>query len=217
MVKNIHGGNRHKGFARKHTIAKPDNKLRIAGDECELYAVVTKMLGNNMFHCVTIDGITRLCHIRGRFAGRGKRDNMINVDTWILIGVREWESNNNAEHKRNGKIKLPNCDLLEVYSDLDKERLKNSVSENWLILSSNETSKHIRDDKGEDSIHFMTEQEEEVEKFVADMRLSQTKKITLVSRDNEEKEVTNNRNLTITTTNNNLIVYDNDVINVDDI
>jgi initiation factor 1A len=77
MVKNTHGGSGHKKFGRKYTTSKHSSRLRISENEYEIYAIATKMLGNNMIHCHCIDGIPRLGHIRGKFTGRGKRDNMI--------------------------------------------------------------------------------------------------------------------------------------------
>ena len=94
MVKNAFGGNKSKGFARKHNNSsnKVNNNLRISEDEGEIYAIVTKMCGNGMFQCYCIDGVERLCHIRGKFTGRKKRDNIVSSGGWVLIGVREWDN-----------------------------------------------------------------------------------------------------------------------------
>lgn len=182
MVKNKFGGNKHKGFARKYTNAKPDNKLRLSQDEYELYGIAIKMLGNNMFHCLCIDGVTRLVHIRGKFAGRGKRDNMINVGTWVLVGIREWETNEEKKTK-----KLQQCDLLEVYSEYDIERLKDSVDANWaiLVVTDGTTSKPSAEFK-EDSIYFATEKDIEREKLIEEMNSTQSSKIKLTIQHEEE-------------------------------
>jgi len=120
MVKNVTGGSSHKKFGRKfstNSTSKAGTKLRVSEDEGELYCIVTKNLGNNMFHCCSTGGITYLGHIRGKFTGRGRRDNTIGPGVWVLIGLREWD---NSAATKNGKIKLQQCDLLEVYTDLDK-------------------------------------------------------------------------------------------------
>jgi hypothetical protein len=65
------------------------------------------------------DGKKRLCIIRGKFRGRGKRDNTLSNGKWVLVGGRDFEAEKTGEGKN-----LEKCDLLEVYSDLDKERLK---------------------------------------------------------------------------------------------
>jgi hypothetical protein len=87
MVKNL-GGNKAKGFARK-SFAKKDNALRISQEEDEVYAQVTKIFGGTC-QVTTLDGTDMLCHIRGKFKGRGKRDNFIGIGSWMLVGKREW-------------------------------------------------------------------------------------------------------------------------------
>ena len=142
MVKNTTGGNKSKGQARKFINAVPKSGLRLSSDELELYARVTKNLGNGMCHVICIDGETRLCHIRGKFRGRGKKNNLVGLDTILLVGLREWEQ---GSSKKEGKIQ--NCDLLEVYNDSDKQRLMDSVSVNWdtLVPHDSNSSGNIND------------------------------------------------------------------------
>jgi translation initiation factor IF-1 len=135
MVKNQFGGNKNKGQARKFVGAKPTNKLRIAESEGEIYAVVLKMNGNGMFHAMGIDKKLRLGFIRGKFSGKGKRDNMVEMGKWVLLGDREWSS---ASTGGDDKIK---SDLLEVYNDGEKERLKSTITADWSVLVSNDNSK----------------------------------------------------------------------------
>ena len=139
MVKNTIGGSKTKGQARKHITAVPTHKLRYAESEEELYAKVTALYGNGIVEVLCIDKKKRLCHIRGKFRGRGKRDNFITRDSWILAGKRSWESDEYREVK--GKIKLPNCDLLEVYTDSDISRLKNTVDKDWSVFVSEDKEK----------------------------------------------------------------------------
>ena len=40
--------------------------------------------------CNANDGKTRMCIIRNKFRGRDKKDNTININSY-LIGVRDWE------------------------------------------------------------------------------------------------------------------------------
>jgi translation initiation factor 1A len=134
MVKNRTGGSKTKGQARKFVNApKQTNNLRVSQDEYEVYAQVTKMLGNGMCHVLCIDNKTRLCHIRGKFRGRGKRDNFISNNNMVLVGLREWEMGKDVGDKLNSK--LQNCDLLEVYSQIDVDRLKNTINEDWNIFN----------------------------------------------------------------------------------
>jgi hypothetical protein len=135
MVKNTTGGSKAKGQARK-SVAPPATyqKLRLAIDVDEVYAKVTALLGNGMCLVICIDGRKRLCHIRGIFKGRGKRDNLISRNAYLLVGKRSWEGD--EEKLVKGKIKYPNCDLLEVYSDHDMDRIKSleSKDKDWSLF-----------------------------------------------------------------------------------
>lgn len=189
MVKNTHGGSGHKKFARKFTNGSNNNKLRVSEDIGEIYAIVTKMLGNNMFHCYCIDGTLRLGRIRGKFTGRGKRDNMVEGGKWILIGLREWDvPSEKSTGVSKGKIKMQECDLLEVYSDMDKQRLRETVAENWSILDSNDICKTILGESGyiEDDDLFGTDRDFERDRLIKEIKSSTTEKIIL--RIGEPKE-----------------------------
>jgi initiation factor 1A len=74
----------------------------------EIFAVATKMLGGANVRVVCADGMERLCVIRNKFRGRGKRGNHIGGGSLLLVGRRSWSGT------REGK--LPVCDLLCVYS-----------------------------------------------------------------------------------------------------
>jgi len=123
MVKNKTGGNKSKRLGRKfvgesQTISK---KLRLADELGEVYAVVSKIFGNGMFEITCANGATKLCIIRKKFKGRGKRDNCLTLGSWILAGEREWEVTTAGKEK---------YDLLEVYTPNDVERLKR-LDLNW--------------------------------------------------------------------------------------
>ena len=124
MVKNF-GGNKAKGYARKNC-GKQDNNLRVVEEDGEVYAQVTKIFGGKMCQVITLDGTIMNCHIRGNFSRpRSNHDNCITVNTWTIVGLREWEN-------QEAKGKTLNCDLLEVYNDNDKIKLKNNVTTvNW--------------------------------------------------------------------------------------
>jgi len=153
MVKNTTGGSKAKGQARKFVSeSKISNKaLRVSEDPLEIYAQVTKNLGNGMCHVLCIDNKTRLCHIRGKFRGRGKKDNFIGMGSWILVGLREWE----AGKESTGK--MANCDLLEVYTDHNKEMLKKIRNHDWSLF----TTAHDAKPSVEDEIEFTEETGEE--------------------------------------------------------
>lgn len=151
------GGNKSKGFARKNTVKK-DNALVISTDELEVYAQVTKILGGAVCQVVCLDGTEMICHIRGKFRGRHKRDNMIQNGTWLLVGKREWE-------KEPVHGKLMNCDVIEVYTEQDKQKLKNNLATiNWTPFIANElknTSTSSSSSSAEDAVVFTDEKTEE--------------------------------------------------------
>jgi initiation factor 1A len=185
--KNVHGGAGHKKFARKHTSSGSSSNsfIRTSQDPNEIYAIATKMLGNNMFHCHCIDNQVRLCHIRGRFGGRNKRDNIISAGTWILIGLREWENDSSSSLK-----KLQQCDLLEIYSGISKERLKELEDCNWTILNSNDLSKvDTATIENEDDFKFMTDRDEEIMRLNEEMKSNTSKKIAMIEENMDDEEI----------------------------
>jgi hypothetical protein len=158
MVKNNNGGNKAKGFARKNTV-KRDLQLRVAREDGEIYAQAVKVMGGSIASAIDIHGNPLRAHIRGKFRGRGKRDNFITPNTWLLVGVHNWQTASNKNDVRD-------CDILEVYSDLDKNRLKNTITNvNWNIFYANDT-KNISDktdtiDSDESVVEFTDETKEE--------------------------------------------------------
>jgi hypothetical protein len=124
MVKNTKGGCNGKKVAHKHAVKSTKSGLRISQNKSEIYGVV-KRLNGNTFDVTCIDDKVRRCFIRGKFKGRGKRDNIIEVDKWVLIGVREFQQvpSENAVNSK-GKKEMEMCDLLEVYSSGERDTLK---------------------------------------------------------------------------------------------
>lgn len=197
MVKNIQGGSKHKAFARKHETSKATHKLRKIEDDAERYAIVIKLLGNGMFHCHGTDDILRLGHIRGKFSGRGKRDNMVEMGKWVLIGLREWDTTSgsgSASSSSSKKEKIPQCDLLEVYADADKHHLKETVVEPWDILErADVTKKATTALGGGDDVVVFGEREVERDRLIQEMKSATMEKMTLnlkpsSSKDKKEEE-----------------------------
>lgn len=183
MVKNTTGGSKTKGQARKFVNAKASNTLRISEDDSEVYAQVIKLLGGSMCHVNDAEGNTLLCHIRGKFRGRGKRDNFVGNGTWVLVGLREWET------AKKDTAKLGNCDLLEVYSEYDKERLRNTVTTvNWALFVANDTkTTSTYEDTG---IEFSDEKTDEYKELVeAQIQESNLGKSTSILPDDEVVDI----------------------------
>lgn len=185
--KNLHGGAGYKKFARKHNTStfSSNTFVRTSQDTNEIYAIATKMLGNNMFQCHCIDDIVRICCIRGKFSGRNKRDNVIVPGTWVLIGLREWENTKSSDNLK----KLQQCDLLEIYSGISKERLKELEDCNWHILNSNDLSKVdtvTKTNENADDFEFMTDRDEEIMRLNEEMKSNKSKMISMVEETEDE-------------------------------
>jgi hypothetical protein len=159
MVKNNTGGNKAKGFARKNLV-KRDTVLRVAREEGEIYAQAVKIMGGRIASAIDIEGNPLRAHIRGKFSGRGKRDNFIGPGTWLLVGLHDWQTDN----VKSGGLK--DCDILEVYNESDKERLKNTVTSiNWDKFIANEAKTlGVKDEN--DILEFTDEITQEYEELI---------------------------------------------------
>ena len=183
MVKNTSGGSKTKGQARKFVSGKASNTLRVSQDESEVYAQVIKVLGGSMCHVNDSNNKIMLCHIRGKFRGRGKRDNFVGNGTWVLVGLRDWATKERTK-------KLDECDLLEVYSEQDKERLKNTVTTvNWALF----VAADIKTTSSEDcagGIDFGDEKTEEYRELIeAQIQETNAGKSTSFIPDDEEVDI----------------------------
>ncbi len=182
MVKNTCGGNRHKSQARKVVVSgKQHTSLRLAKEEGEVYAQVVKIFGGTLFSALCIDGITRNCVIRGKF--RSKRDCMLSPGSWILVGLREYVSTK--------KDSVETCDLLEVYADSDKEKLKmQQPSFNWRLFITAGGGKYGEKQEQEDeTVRFTDATDEEYQAIMKD-ELSQPEKVkTIIAFDEDDIDV----------------------------
>jgi initiation factor 1A len=120
MVKNAFGGSKAKGYARKNETAG-SNRLRMVEDDAEKYGIVRKIFGGSMCEVFCHDNISRQGIIRGKFRGKGKRNNIITSGTLVLVGLREWATESKSD-------KLEQADILEVYSAFELDQLKQKPS-----------------------------------------------------------------------------------------
>ena len=176
MVKNQKGGNKSKKLGRKFISATVDRRLRYAQEDGEIYGVVTKLLGNGMFYINDCDGNERLVVMRNKFKGRGKRDNTVILGGWVLVGEREFES---CAH--------PKCDLLEVYNDGEKQRLKNSGDPLFSKLKSDYDN--IVNESDESEVLFTNVQENEALLQEIKQGQNDNKTVLMVSLDEEEEVI----------------------------
>jgi translation initiation factor IF-1 len=115
MVKNTTGGTKTKGLARKHI--KPDHSsggsVRLPQNILEQIVYVNKMVGNGMCEVYNNDDVRLIAHIRNKFKGRNQRANNITANSYILIGLRDWET------------PYKNCDVIFVYDDIHFNTIRN--------------------------------------------------------------------------------------------
>lgn len=107
-----------------------------------------------------------------------------------MVGLREWELGKETSGK-----KLQNCDLLEVYSDFERDRLKTSVKQDWSLFVTNDNANaNLEETSMADSIVFSDDKMDEY-------------------RDLLEKDILASKKETVAEE----VVNDDDVIDVDDI
>jgi initiation factor 1A len=125
MVKNQFGGSSHKKFARKNSAPNENRQnVRTAKEEGEIYANVVKIYGGGVCGVKDMDGREYMCIIRGKFRGKDKKNNLVEIGTWVLVGLRDWET--------TAKDEKAKCDLLEIYTKDEFSRLKKMVRGNWV-------------------------------------------------------------------------------------
>ena len=108
------------------------------------------MYGNGRAEVLCIDSMTdsttRILIIRKKFKGRSRRDNNLEVGTWVLAGVRLWEV-----IKEGAK---ETCDLLEVYNNNDIETIKETVNLPWTLFKNIGKIDTMNDNIKDDNIDF---------------------------------------------------------------
>ena len=124
MVKNISGGSKTKNIARKFVSDGRTDKLVLSTCADERYAVVTHIYGGDRCAVVTDNGLVLQAIIRKKFRGRHRRNNLIAVGSYVLVGLREFEA---------PVYKV--CDVLEVYSKDEHDRLNNTPSVDTALLN----------------------------------------------------------------------------------
>jgi hypothetical protein len=94
------------------------------------------------------------------------------------VGLREWENGS------GGTKKLQNCDLLEVYSDLEKEKLKTTVKVDWSTFTANDNKNANLEEDATDAFVFSDQKEEEYNEI---LKAAETDTKTVVKVDDDEE------------------------------
>jgi translation initiation factor 1A len=87
MVKNTHGGNKHKKFARKRDESGKNNITSLKKTEGQEYGYIKKILGNCRFDIVCYDKKERIGHVRGKLR---KRVWFVAGDV-VLLSLRDFQ------------------------------------------------------------------------------------------------------------------------------
>lgn len=175
MVRNEGGGNKMKHLARKHVngSSQQGNKfLRVSQCKEEVYAYILRLLGNSMCMVKCVDGYERLCHIRGKFTGRSKRENVLSQGTWVLVGLRQWDSEKEFASKASKTEKnIQKCDLLEIYSSSEREKLRvqEKIFQDIIVDGSNSDNTNDSDDefKTNHAVEFKDQKTLEYQEIIA--------------------------------------------------
>jgi len=160
MVKNTKGGKGAKGLARKseNTGSGHTEKLRLPTCELEQYACVTKMFGNGMCEIYTNGNIRLIGHIRNKFRGRQKRNNIISPNSIVMVGLREWEN------------PIKNCDILCIFDDNQIEQLKYlpQIDIQNVLQMRNEQYVNKELTTTDNIVHFTNDIDDNIEKIVGE-------------------------------------------------
>ena len=179
MVKNA-GGNKSKKQARK-TVGAPSatQNVRYVKEEGEMYAVITKMYGGKTCQVMCDDGVSRRCTIRRKFMMSRRGENALAVGSWIMAGLYDWEKRSDGSQT---------CDILEVYSIGEREKLKQTVNnalddnKNGSEFVFSDTLADIANEEEEES------EEEEVVKVAPIIPLKDLLSVKTAKNDNETKD-----------------------------
>jgi hypothetical protein len=168
MVKNT-GGNKSKKVARKNAGSYSSNsqEVRRVNDPCEMYAAVTKIYSSRSCDVTGTDGKTYKCNVRGKFL-KNKRagNNALVPGVWIIIGFYDWEVRGDGSKT---------CDLLEIYSPIEKEKLKQLEAHNLAAImnigemegTENEfTFSKFKEIEEEENIDSSSSEEEAIDKEI---------------------------------------------------
>ena len=158
MVKNT-GGNKSKKVARKNVFSTTTHDVRRATDSNEMYASVTKIYSAQRCGVIGSDGNTYQCNVRGKFLKNKRSSDGLSVGTWVLIGFYDWEVRSNG---------TKNSDLLEIYSAVEKDKLKQLETQHLSVLlkidgGNDLTFSNFHKDKDEDENDKIVEEGEDQE------------------------------------------------------
>jgi translation initiation factor IF-1 len=168
--KNVQGGNKTKGMARKNGSYESNVIVRPVSNE-EEYAIITAVSGNGRFRIKTESKKDHVAVLPGSMRGNKKRKNFVQLNSIVMINNRiSWQS-----------IKpMSTVDIVHVYStnhiaelrlnEKFQEQLQghynrgSQIDDSLLVFQANNDSSIINDDH-----KYIKEEEEEEDDFDMDL------------------------------------------------
>jgi initiation factor 1A len=136
MGKNKSGGNKQKGMQND----TQDYNVIFKQDDSQIYAIVTKNLGNSSFQVADQHNNLYIAHVRGKMKGRAKRKFFINIYDILLVQFRQFASNKNI------------TDIIQIYNQNHYTRIHNYQILN--NIKNNYHNKDYKDNKDNNDIAF---------------------------------------------------------------
>lgn len=134
MVKNEHGGNKHKKYGRRKRV-EPQDKV----ESGQMFAKIIKNEGDH-FSVLCTDNITR----KGRMSGKLKRGPRLIAGSFVIISTRDFESD-----KKNCDIigiGNPPSNILNIFNQNG-----NNPTDNINFIEEDEEFKDFQDTKKEEN------------------------------------------------------------------
>lgn len=132
MPKNKGKGGKNRRRGKNENDEKRELIFKEDGQE---YAQVIRMLGNGRLEAQCVDGIKRLCHIRGKM----RKKVWVNTGDIILVGLRDFQDEK--------------ADVIQKYM-ADEARSLKAYGELPDTIRVNETDTFEGDDENEDYVDF---------------------------------------------------------------
>lgn len=118
---------KNKGLGGKHfrsgTKKKTEDSIFIKKEQGQEYAKITKVLGDRNFEAYCSDGITRLCHVRGKLRGK----TFIFLGDIVLISLRDFQDN---KADIISKYSNDHINILKNEGDINFENTKSEIENN---------------------------------------------------------------------------------------
>eukprot|EP00244_Chara_vulgaris_P004592 TRINITY_DN190_c0_g1_i1.p1 TRINITY_DN190_c0_g1~~TRINITY_DN190_c0_g1_i1.p1 ORF type:complete len:139 (-),score=35.38 TRINITY_DN190_c0_g1_i1:198-614(-) len=132
MPKNKGKGGKNRRRGKNENDEKRELVFKEDGQE---YAQVTRMLGNGRLEAQCMDGIKRLCHIRGKM----RKKVWVNAGDIILVGLRDYQDEK--------------ADVIQKYM-ADEARSLKAYGELPESIRVNESNEQEEGEGNDDLIHF---------------------------------------------------------------